>query len=84
MDKTEYDALLEIFTKSQQHLSNVLCEVRTAIQKMGLMYNVINPNIMVDKYKKDSFRDWIIFREYVNQLEYMTEVFDIIYENIQV
>lgn len=47
------------------------------------MYKVINPNIMNEKYKKDDFRDWIIFREYVNQLEYMTEVVGIIHNNIQ-
>lgn len=83
MDKKVYEALLDIFTVTERQLGTVLCEVRTAIQKMGFMYNVINPNIMEDTYKKDDMKDWIIFREYVNQLEYMNAAFGIFSNNIK-
>lgn len=82
MDKDTYSKLLKTFTNSEGRLRAILCDIRTTIQNMGYMYHVVNPSIMKDKYKNDSLRDWIMFREYVNQLEYMKEVFAIMLDSI--
>lgn len=82
MDQRKYDQLLKIFQSATMHMTQVLCEVRTTAQKLGVEPQINSPSVMSEQNKLDSFRDWIIFREYVNQLEYMRAVFGIIHENI--
>lgn len=84
MDKQKYDELLKIFQSASKHMTQVLCEVRTTSQKLGVQPIINSPSVMSDKSKSDNFRDWIIFREYVNQLEYMRDVFGIVHNNIRV
>lgn len=84
MDKQKFDDLLNIFQSASKHMTQVLCEVRTTSQKLGNEPIINDPSVMSEKSKTDSLRDWILFREYMNQLQYMREIFYIVYNNIRV
>lgn len=83
MDKKKFDDLMKIFQSASKHMTQVLCEVRTTSQKLGVDPIINSPSVMSEKCKTDHFRDWIMFREYVNQLEYMRDVCDIVHTNIR-
>lgn len=74
MEKQNLDALAEIFTSSKRNVGAVLCEVRSAIEKLGLDYSVQSPTLVSDAERNDKFFDWIVFREYGNHLQYLKEI----------
>lgn len=84
MDLQKFDDLLNIFQSASKHMTQVLCEVRTTSQKLGINPIINDPSVMSEKSRTDSLRDWILFREYMNQLQYMREVSSIIHNNIRV
>ncbi|XP_055303288.1 uncharacterized protein LOC129568967 isoform X4 [Sitodiplosis mosellana] len=83
MDLEKYNPLYEVFARAKTNAQMVLCEIRTALHKLGAPIVVLNPhNIRSSKAPNSSFYDWVIFREYINQLEHINEVVNIILENI--
>lgn len=72
--------MLEIYNNATKHLSEVMCEMLTGIQEMGLEYTNVERSIMPLERRilKDTvlnLRDYVIYREYVTQLEYLNGVF---------
>ena len=59
----------------------VLCELQIAMLEKSITYQDITREIMSQSYRDlDSktardIRDWLIFRDYVNVLEYLKQVF---------
>lgn len=83
MEKQKFDDLMKIYQSASKHMTQVLCEVRTTSQKLGVEPIINSPSVMSEKYKADHFLNWIMIREYVNQLEYMRDAFDIVHTNIR-
>ncbi|KAJ8940508.1 hypothetical protein NQ314_010704 [Rhamnusium bicolor] len=69
------------FSEAEQHLRNVLCELQMAIIDHGLkMRPDITRDVMKDGNRnvditESKARDWMIFREYMNILEYIIKAF---------
>lgn len=87
MDREKYDPLLNIISRVKNNTRLVLCEIRSALQKLGASYTVLNPsNIRSSKQENENtpFYEWIIFREYLNQLEHLHQVIGAIDDNINV
>lgn len=82
MHKQKYDELMDIFTRTANRVQILLCEIRTALGQLGAKPYIVNIDVMTDNYKRDNFRDWVIFREYANQLEYMQKVFETIKDTL--
>ncbi|CAH1983107.1 unnamed protein product [Acanthoscelides obtectus] len=70
------------FRVMEQQLRSVLCELQNTMceKSIPIQYNV-QRDVMKDEYRRDkdatsiSPRDWIIFREYMNTLEYVLQTF---------
>lgn len=83
MDLEKFNPLLEVFSRAKDNAQKVLCEIRTALQKLGAPAIILNPNdIPSTKSPNQIFYDWVVFREYINQLEHINEVVNIIFNNI--
>lgn len=85
MDLEKYNPLLTILSRVKNNTRLVLCEIRSALQKLGASYTIIDPsNIQSSKEENENtpFYEWIIFREYLNQLEHLHQVIDAIDDNI--
>lgn len=84
MDLEKYNPLYEVFARAKSNTQMVLCEIRTALHKLGAPVTVLNPHSIRSSKAPNSsnFYDWVIFREYINQLEHINEVVSIILENI--
>lgn len=80
-DQEEED-FIEKFKETEYKLRSLLCEIQVAIIERGLdMRPDVRRDIMTDPYRNMSnttsryFRDWVIFRDYMNALEYVVDVF---------
>lgn len=74
MEKEKYDMLSTIYRGMTDQLGTVLCEVRTTVQKYGLVTFNVEPKNNFPK-RRDALGDYIIIREFINQLEYINQVF---------
>lgn len=86
MDLEKFGPLHMVFTRAKNNTKFVLCEIRTALQKLGISPPAISPqHIKSSKLENQNlnFYDWVIFREYINQLEHIHDVIDVIIQNIQ-
>lgn len=84
MDLEKFNPLLAIFSSAKDNTQMVLCEIRTALHKLGADVNVLDPqSVQSSKSPNSNFYDWVIFREYINQLEHINEIANIIIENIE-
>uniref|UniRef100_T1IEV2 Uncharacterized protein n=1 Tax=Rhodnius prolixus TaxID=13249 RepID=T1IEV2_RHOPR len=82
-DKTRHSAQFsEEFAQAQFKLRQVLCEVESALTVRAPDIKIVDVTrtVMASEYRnmKDEtyrdLRDWIIFRDYMNCLEYLTDV----------
>lgn len=71
------------FKEAEDYLRLVLCEIQYAIQERHLpLRSNVTRDIMSDKFRNlcdlshRNLRDWLIFREYMNLLEYTISAFD--------
>lgn len=79
------DDIRKVYQKANDVIRNSLCDVRTAITKLDskpapivdVEYIVNNP------YRTDSVNDWVNVRQLLDQLKYMTQIFDIWANKIQ-
>nr|CAH7712717.1 unnamed protein product [Callosobruchus chinensis] len=70
------------FRIMEQQLRSVLCELQNTMceKNIPIRYNV-QRDVMREEYRRDKDatsinpRDWIIFREYMNTLEYVLQAF---------
>lgn len=86
MDLEKFMPLLEVFSVAKRNIRSLLCEVRTALEKVGGDSVIINPrHVQSSKLASGNinFYDWVIYREYINQLEHIHEVIDVINKNIE-
>lgn len=76
-------SFVEEFNEAEFRLKEVLCEVQAAMMEKGIDHQTsIHRDIMpmeerhmqVDSYR--NMRDWFIFRDYMNSLEYVVQSFD--------
>lgn len=86
MDYEKYLPLHKYFTDIKNNTKMVLCEIRTALKKLGAPFPVIIDPTTIKSSKEDnehtSFYEWIVFREYLNQLEHLHEVVVVVNQNI--
>lgn len=83
MDLEKFNPLLDVFLRAKENAQKVLCEIRTALQKLGSTTVIIEPKSIQSSKSSDLiFYDWVIFREYINQLEHINEVVTVIRENL--
>lgn len=83
MEMEKYDPLLKLFSSAQANAKMVLCEIRDTLHKLGAEITVLNPdNIPSSKTPNSNFYDWVIYREYINQLEHINEIVDVILKQI--
>lgn len=78
MDREKFDPLKQIFGRAQNGTQKVLCEIRTALKKFGRTVKIIKPHEITNSGKVGTFYDWVIFREYINQLEHLHAVLNVI------
>lgn len=82
----KYMALHQYFSEIKKNIKMVLCEIRTALIKLGASSPVIIDTKTIKSSKEDnentSFYEWIVFREYLNQLEHLHQVVGAINETI--
>ncbi|XP_049820534.1 uncharacterized protein LOC109598681 [Aethina tumida] len=85
--KTQGEFLKE-FTDAESELKNVLCELQTTIyeRKLTIESNV-QRDVMNDSFKDGDItffktRDWVIYREYLNCLEYIIQGFNYLKSNL--
>lgn len=86
MELEKYWPLHKYITDIKNNTKMVLCEIRTALKKLGAPFPKIIDSKNIKSSKEDnennSFYEWIIFREYLNQLEHLHEVVEVIIQNI--
>lgn len=85
MDLEKFNPLFDIFSAAKENAQKVLCEIRTALHKLGAPITILDPqNIQSSKALNSNpiFYDWVVFREYINQLEHINEIVNIIFDNI--
>jgi len=84
MDQAVYDGdFIQEFNEAEYKLKAVLCELQVAMLERGIEQEQdVSRDIMPDesKYMEDSSyrnqRDWYIYRDYMNGLEYVIHSFD--------
>ncbi|CAH0385531.1 unnamed protein product [Bemisia tabaci] len=71
------------FQTAEYELRAVLCEIQIAMYEQNIHHIPdVQRDIMTDDFRKmmnssyRDLRDWFIFRDYMNALEYVTEVFE--------
>ncbi|XP_031628797.1 uncharacterized protein LOC116344414 isoform X2 [Contarinia nasturtii] len=75
MDLEKYNPLQEIFTNAKRDAKLLLCEIRKALHKLGAEITILNPDeVGGAKAPNSNFYDWVIFREYMNQVEHVNEI----------
>lgn len=86
MDLERFGRFYEgVFLKAKENAQRVLCEIRTALHNLGAPIGIVNPNDVPSSRTLNlnpSLYDWVIYREYINQLEHIHEVAKLIFENI--
>ncbi|XP_014231963.1 uncharacterized protein LOC106655883 isoform X2 [Trichogramma pretiosum] len=84
-------AFQQEFKDMENHLRSVLCEVQMALAERNVPQREdIDRDIMPEEYRNmwtsatyRNLRDWLIYRDYMNGLEYIVEVFDHLISQIQ-
>lgn len=80
-DYEKYFTLHKYSTDIKNYTQMALCEIRTALKKLGAPFPVIiDPTTIKDNEHK--FFEWIVFREYLNQLEHLYEVVEVVNQTI--
>ncbi|XP_076659093.1 uncharacterized protein LOC143362633 [Halictus rubicundus] len=81
---------LEQFKSTENHLRSVLCELQVALVERQLTSRPdVTRDIMDAKSRQSSsdtdrnLRDWLIFRDYMNCLEYVVQVFEHLHGRIR-
>lgn len=72
------------FSKREYQLRALLCEIHVAMDERGILqrHENVSRDIMGDDHRQISdsskrhLRDFVIFREYMNALEYVIDVFE--------
>lgn len=70
------------FAATEDFLHNVLCEIHTAIIENDLtVEESVTRDLMGEEYRNmddtnKNVRNWIIYRDYLNMLEYIVQVFN--------
>lgn len=63
-----------LFQRARDQAQAVLCEIRSIMNKVNIAYVLQTSEQLTDKDANDSWFNWIMLREYFNQLEYISEV----------
>lgn len=82
---------LEQFRQTENLLRTVLCELQVALAERQLTSRPdVTRDIMSAEYRQLStsetfrnLRDWVIFRDYMNALEYVVQVFEHLHRGLQ-
>lgn len=84
MELEKYLPLHKYISDIKNNTRMVLCEIRTALKKLGAPFPVIidTKNTSKEDNENTTFYEWIVFREYLNQLEHLHEVVEVIIQNI--
>lgn len=80
MDMTKFDDLKDIYNRSRNYAQLMLCEIRSALYHLGKRVHIVDPE-MVPK-SSPHFYEWIMMREYANQLQHIRQVAQIVKEII--
>lgn len=82
-DQQDYHGdFVQQFKDSENHLRLLLCEIQTAMIERGIqMRPDVTRDLMPEEHRITDktfrkLRDWIIYREYMNALEYVKQVFE--------
>lgn len=87
LDQTLYDGqFMEEFNEAEYKLKAVLCELQIAMMEMGLsvdesssddaLRNIMSPEVRdIENKSYRDLRDWYIYRDYMNGLEYVLHSF---------
>ncbi|XP_008552705.1 uncharacterized protein LOC103574919 isoform X2 [Microplitis demolitor] len=79
------------FEETEHKLRSVLCELQVAMMERGVNQRPdVTRDTMSDEFRAMSssdtyrnLRDWLIFRDYMNALEYIVQVFDHLKNNLE-
>ncbi|XP_044592832.1 uncharacterized protein LOC123270752 isoform X3 [Cotesia glomerata] len=78
------------FVETEHNLRSVLCELQVAMMERGVPQRIdVSRDIMPDMFRQvesitsRNTRDWIIFRDYMNGLEYVVQVFEHLKNNLE-
>lgn len=85
MELERFNPLYTILSRVKNNTRLVLCEIRSALEKFGEKSDIIQPSrIKSSKAENENtpFYEWIIFREYLNQLDHLHEIVEKIKDNI--
>lgn len=72
--KEMQDVRREIFERCRDKAVLMLCELRASCIKMGARPKVLTSAILTEHEVaeiRDTLADWVIIREYINQLQYL-------------
>lgn len=79
---------LKAFQSTWNRLNNLLCEIHNVIIEKNLtIKNQVGRDIMGETLRQANddttrnVRNWIIYREYLNMLEYIEQVFEHLQQN---
>lgn len=79
--------LRKIFEEAIIKSERVLTEVGDFLKEMLLCDNILNllhvPSTIIEDFEYQEMRNWIIFREYANQLEFNIQAFQILVDRIE-
>lgn len=79
--------LRKIFEEAIIKSERVLTEVGDFLKEMLLCDNILTllhvPSTIVEDFEYQEMRNWIIFREYANQLEFNIQAFQILVDRIE-
>lgn len=85
MELEKYWPLHKYISDIKNNTKMVLCEIRTALKKLGAKipkFDSKNIKSSKEDNENNAFYEWIIFREYLNQLEHLHEVVEVVIQNI--
>lgn len=67
-----------LFKTARDQAQAVLCEIRSIMNKVNLQYVLQTSEQLTDTDANDSWFNWVMLREYYNQLEYISEISNLI------
>lgn len=67
-----------LFESARNQAKAVLCEIRSTMNKVNMQYEPQNWKQLKNSVVIDSWFNWVMLREYYNQLEFISEVSDLI------
>lgn len=76
MQNTTSGSVLNVFSTIRGKAVQILCAIRTALNQLGVEVERENPEnfLPLPKQPDDELQHFIIFREYLSQLEYLINV----------